>query len=82
MIAVAIIERGRTQDALFSSSDRCTLESAPMRSPIAAFNPTRQATPEEGHPLVSKVVRTDELLLGAITLRSIVNTSTCRLMMC
>ncbi len=47
---------------------RWTLESAPIRSPIGALIPTRQATPALDQPFVVKVVRTDESPLGAMTL--------------
>jgi len=62
------MERGRIQEAFFSSSAKWTLESAPITSPIAALMPTREATPELDQPLDENVVNTDESLLGAITL--------------
>jgi len=67
-MAVAIIERGSIQEAFFSSSAKCTLESAPITSPIAALMPTREATPGLDQPLDENVVNTDESPFGAMTL--------------
>ncbi|KAL8804531.1 MAG: hypothetical protein Q9200_005800 [Gallowayella weberi] len=68
--AVAIIERGKIQEAFFNSSAKWTLESAPITSPIAALIPTRDATPGLDQPFDENVVKTEESLLGAITLPS------------
>ncbi|KAL8665215.1 MAG: hypothetical protein Q9202_002437 [Teloschistes flavicans] len=59
-MAVTNIDRGSPQAESFSSSARCTLESAPSRYGRGPFKPTRQANPVVDQPLVSNSVKTDE----------------------
>ena len=64
------MDRGSLQAAFFSSSAKCTLESAPIRYGKGPFKPTRQANPVEGQPLDSNSVKTDEAVpRGAMVLR-------------
>lgn len=66
------MERGRVQAAFFSSSDKCAVESAPVRYATGAFKPTRQANPTEGQSLLSNSVKTDEVVpRGAIILHAV-----------
>lgn len=72
VIAVATIERGSTHAAFFNSSERCTVESAPLRYGTGPFRPTRQANPIEDQPLLSNSVNTDEgVPRGAVTLHDV-----------
>lgn len=72
MIAVTNMERGRIQAEFLSSSDRCTVASAPARYGRGPFKPTRQANPVVPQPLVSKLVKTDEAEpRGAVVLEAV-----------
>jgi len=66
------MERGSVQAAFFSSSDKCTDESAPDRYATGPFKPIRQANPTEGQPLPSNSVKTDEAVpRGAMILHTV-----------
>ena len=72
MIAVTNMDRGSLQAEFFSSSAKCTLESAPVRYGRGPFKPTRQANPVVGQPLDSNSVKTDEAVpKGAVVLHAV-----------
>ena len=75
-MAVTSMDLGSLQAEFFSSSAKCTLESAPVRYGTGPFRPTRQAKPVAGQPLDSNSVKTDEgLPRGAMTLYAMTSIS-------